>query len=439
MQKNPSRLIRIVCAGASLCLSGTAAPVELDLKTALDRAPEANFQILLSEEGLVAQEQATRATRSALLPQVSLDVSQGRAMTPVVDAFTRSFPGASSRYFNDRFDALLRARLSLLDTRSWDDWKISKLTLRATRLQVEDTVQEILSRIAIAYFSQWRNQRRLDVIDANLERDRLLLRIASDQLEAGVATDLDVTRAEVRLASNELARLQQETVLMNSTLGLKRILNIPLQNDLIITEQGMELEEGSPTFADARFAGILDLRPDYRQLRTELERESLAYQASRRDRLPSLQLNGEWGYAAESWSDDMEEQWAIGIGLSMPIFEGFRLNAQERIAASAMRRKELELNDLAAQIEAEYRLALQTLQSSFQQVAVARRAVSLNEREYELSRIRFEQGVADNSDVVTSQASLADAEDALVEAEYQYAQARIQLARVEGDVRTIVD
>jgi outer membrane protein TolC len=439
MQKQINRLILMVCAAVSLTVYATAATVDLDLKSALDRAPQANFQILLSEEGLVAQEQTTRITRSALLPQVSLEAAQGRAMSPTVDAFTKSFPGVSKRYFNDRFDALLRARLSLLSTRTWDDWKLSKLTLQATRLQVEDTVQEILSRIAGAYFTHWRNQRRLDVIDVNLERDRLLLQIATDQRDAGVATDLDVTRAEVRLASNELARLQQETTLLNSSLSLKRILDLPLENDLRIQQQSMDLEIANLQFSPSRFTDILESRPDYRQLRTELERETLAVQASRRDRLPSLQLTGAWGYASESWSDDMEEQWSIGIGLSMPVFEGFRLDSEQRLAASAMRSKELELADLSAQIEADYRLALQSLESRFRQVEVARRSVSLNQREFELSRIRFEQGVADNSDVVTAQANLADAEDTLVEAEYQYAQARINLARVEGDVRTIVD
>jgi outer membrane protein TolC len=108
------------------------------------------------------------------------------------------------------------------------------------------------------------------------------------------------------------------------------------------------------------------------------------------------------------------------------------------VAASALRQRELEVDDLSDRIEADYRLALQTVQSGARQVEVARRAVALNEREFELARIRFEEGVADNSDVVTAQAALADAEDARVEAEFQYLQARISLARIEGDVRSLV-
>ncbi|MEY3001295.1 MAG: hypothetical protein RL648_1509, partial [Verrucomicrobiota bacterium] len=44
-------------------------------------------------EGLTAQTEAVRAARSGLLPQVTLGITQARAMSPNVDAFTSSFPG----------------------------------------------------------------------------------------------------------------------------------------------------------------------------------------------------------------------------------------------------------------------------------------------------------------------------------------------------------
>jgi outer membrane protein len=439
MVKNSVFRLAAITAHIAIFASGTQAQtIELDLEAALARAPEANFQILLAQEALNAQEQATRIARSGLLPTVSIEASQSRAMNPNVSSLTQSFPGIPKRFFDDRFDGVLRARLALLDFRAWDDWKISKLSLQATDLQIRNTIQEILQQIAVTYYTHWRNQRRLNVIDANLERDQLLLKIANDQRDAGVATALDVTRAEVRLANNELARLQQETRVLQSALNLKRVLNIPLETELILKTELLEDGESAMSYSPGRFDQILRQRADYQQLLAEVEREQLAVGASKRDRLPSLALSGQWGYASQSWTDDMAEQWSIQLGLSIPVFEGFRIDAQQRIAASDLRQRELELADLRQQIESDYRLVLQNLTSTYSQVNVARRAVTLNEREFELSRIRFEEGVADNSDVVIAQAALADAEDALVEAEYLLVQAQILLARVEGDVRSIL-
>jgi len=414
------------------------ARIELDLRDALARAPEANFQILLAQEGLNAQEQATRIARSALLPQVSLAASQTRNMSPNVGSFAATIPGVPERVFNDRFDALIRARLSLLDFGRWDDWNVSKLSLRATELQINNTIQDIFQRIAITYATHWRNLRRLDVIDARLERDELLLRIATDQEEAGVATALDVTRAEVSLAGNELARLQQETRVLESELQLKRALNLPLGAELVISRPLDNPDEATAIFSEPAFSRILSQRQDFQRLRTIVEREELALKASRRERLPSLDVSGQWGYASESWSDDMYEQWQVSLGVSMPIFEGFRLQAETLTARSDLRQRELELADLRLSIEADYRFVLQNLASALQRVRVAERTVALNEREFELARIRFEEGVADNSDVVSAQAALADAEDARVEAQFELLQSRINLARVEGDVRSIL-
>ncbi len=413
-----------------------AETIELDIETALNRAAEANFQILLGQESVTAQEENTRLNRSGLLPQVSLEAAQSRRQVPTFGPFADYF--TTNRYFTNSFDAVLRARLALLDTRSWDDWKLSKLTLQATREQLENTVQEIQERIATAYLAHWRNLKRLDVLDSILERDQILLKVARDQADAGVATTLEVTRAEVRLNQNELARIVQETAVMESALNLKRILNYPLDAELVLTTRIQAVPPDVVGFSDEDFNEILSSRADYRSLQVQVEQSRVASSAVSRERLPSLFLSGDFGYAAENWDDHLGEQWSIQLGLSMPVFEGFRIDASKQLANSELRQREIELSDLRTQIESDYRLVLQRLASAYRQVEVSRRSRELSNREFELERIRFEEGVTDNSDVVDAQARLADAEDTVVAAEYEYFLTFINLARTRGDIRRII-
>ena len=60
-------------------------------------------------------------------------------------------------------------------------------------------VQTVLADVAASYFANLRNLRRLDVFDANIARARALLELARNQLQAGVATQIDVTRAEAQV------------------------------------------------------------------------------------------------------------------------------------------------------------------------------------------------------------------------------------------------
>jgi outer membrane protein len=401
--------------------------IELSLSRALDRAPDANFDLLIANESVLGAQQATIRSRSQLLPELSLDASQTRAR--------RGFAGGSST--NNRFDALLRARLALLNLNNLAAWQVAKFDVAIAEADLENAVQDVYLEIAVAYFGHLRDLDRLTVIDANLARDRVLLTIAENQLDGGVATPLDVTRAEVQLAGNELARLQQETTVMESALRLKRILNLPLGAQLRL--ERLTIPAVNPLDSTAVFGldRVLATRADYRLAQRALDRNRVARRAADWERLPDLSLNADFGYAAPTIGDDMERQWGVGISLSVPIFEGFRIRANQLQADSLVRSQEFRLAQLEQRIEADYLLAAQDLRSRFAQVQVARKTVALNEREFTLARTRFEEGVADNADVVGAQARLAQAEGDLVDAEFAYHSSHVRFSRIVGDIRGI--
>jgi outer membrane protein TolC len=429
------RRIPTLLLGFSLllpALSGAAPAIALDLAQTLARAQEANFELLIAGETLTSTRQAVQRVRAGLLPSVSLDASQVRSAQPSVGG------GAVTRSGN-RFDALLRARLALLDLNAIADYQIAKYNVEIAEARLDDTVQDVLQLIAVAYFQHLRERARLEVIDASLARDRVLLAVARNQFEGGVATPLDVTRAEVRLAVNELARLQQETVVMESALQFKRTLNLPLAAELALQPvpipAALPLADGSAS----GFAAALKQRADYRIAIDALERNRYARRATTWERLPSVELSGNWGYAGEMFDETKQEQWRIGIGLSMPLFDGFRIRANQLQADAAVRAQTYAVASIEQQIEAEYLFAVQDLRSRYAQVEVARKTVALNRREFELARNRFEEGVADNADVVTAQARLAEAEGELVNAEFAFHVSKIRFARVRGEVRDILN
>jgi outer membrane protein TolC len=124
--------------------------------------------------------------------------------------------------------------------------------------------------------------------------------------------------------------------------------------------------------------------------------------------------------------------------VDVPVFDGLRSGSDRKLALSRQRSQELLLRDLELQISAEIRLAVQDAGSRFQQIAVAETGQQLGEEELRLARVRFDQGVADNREVIEAQNTLALANDNLNEAIYQYNLSRLELARVRGDTRGIL-
>ncbi len=441
------RVFRIgLLFGVSAALLGFAdlrgERMALSLQDVLQMAEQANFEVLIAEESREAARQGVARSRSNLLPQLSVEVDQSRSKNPLGQAGQGIDPGEAeqglNRTFVNRFDALIRARMSLLNLEDRAQLEVSRFNLRIVETEIELVVQQILNRIADAYFTHHRNLQLLEVIDANLERDEVLLRVARNQFEGGVATPLDVTRAEVSLATNELARLAQETDVMESGLRLKRILNLPLGTELEL--QAVDIPERAPDELNvlAELPRVLERRPEFRLEVERLDRNRYSRRAADWQRLPSVDVTGSWGYASETLADDMREQWRVGVGVNVPIFEGGRIRANQLEADSNIRSQSYVVRDLEQAIEADLRLAAQDLRSRYNQVEVATKTVDLNRREYDLARNRFEEGVADNADVVTAMARLAEAEGVLVDAKYAYHLSWIRMARLRGDVRDVI-
>ena len=90
------------------------------------------------------------------------------------------------------------------------------------------------------------------------------------------------------------------------------------------------------------------------------------------------------------------------------------------------------LENLRAQIDSDVRAALLNLQSSADQVNVARSNIDLAEQTLTQSRDRFSAGVTDTVEVVQSQEAVASAHEQYISSLYSYNYAKISLVRALG-------
>ena len=282
----------------------------------------------------------------------------------------------------------------------------------------------------------------LTVLDASLIQVSTELKSAVEgntlqQLEEKKA-QIDVTRAEAQLALAEQGRLQQVTVVFQSELFLKRLLDLEIGRELKLADFPL-VRAGGGLFSFSEQQSTFDKRADLLSAQKALEQIRIDVRTATYERLPSLTLSGNFGYASAKYDDEKkQDQWGIGLGLSVPVFDGMRSGANRRIALSRQRAQETRLHSLELQISAELRLALQGVNSRNAQIAVAEKSLRLAQEELRLAQQRYQQGVADNREVVEAQNRLAVADDTMVEAIFQYNLSRVELARAKGEVRSVL-
>lgn len=410
-----------------------AEPATLTLEQALASVERVNVNVLLGRETAAQALEAVRQQRASVLPNISASAqqrrSQGVSIATVVVASGR--PAS-------RFDALVSGNYALFDPELLSAVKASKVGVEVAQANYQSIVQTVLADVAESYFAHLRNLRRLDVLDANIARARALLDLARNQFNAGVATQIDVTRAEAQVAQAEQARLQQVTVLFQSELLLKRLLDLDLAGSMKL--ENFVVQRANPSlFAFSEQKTAFEKRADFLAAQKALEQTKVNVRTATYQRLPGLSLTGNYGVASANFDDDnKQEQWAIGLGVSVPVFDGLRAGADRRVALSRQRAQEFRVRNLELQISSELRLAVQDAGSRNAQIEVAEKSLRLAQEELRLAQQRYQQGVADNREVVEAQNRLAIADDNYVEAIFQYNLSRVELARSKGDVRAVL-
>lgn len=430
------------------CLSGYAhadsfgtGTVSLSMRDVVERVERENLQVLLNREGVEEALQEVYRQRAGLIPTVRLNMNQTRSQFVNVG---RGFdaPGASPvTRPSSRFETTLQGNINVLNTNLIAAYRSARLGLELSELQYETLLQDILESALASYLIHLRNISAMEVIRANIDRNQSLLDLARDRLASGVATQIDVTRAEVALARSEQDRIQQQTALLESELRLKRLLNIDLDIPMELQSVAQRLEEeAAPRLARLPLESILENRTDYQAALQSKRLSEIARRAAIWQRVPDINIFANYGVVSnEAFSGNYHDAWSAGIQLTLPVFDGFRIRSDRLLAESAIRSQELRIRNLEQQLGSEYRLQVQLVRSTFDQISVARKSLELSQRELDLATTRFERGVADNREVIDAQNNLAFAESNFLESLYSYGLARLGLARVLGRVQTIVE
>ncbi len=422
--------VALVLAGLFLAPVGRAqTTTELTLERVLGEIESVNLSVLSNREFINQAQQNVVLARSGFLPQLNVRASQTRAnqtRTGVGDVTGNSFTGT------------LSASMTVIDLQQRRTLLAARQGIAVSKLDYEDAVQAVLASVASLYFEHVRNIAFDQVIDSNIDRAQVLLNLARNQLQAGVATQIDVTRAEAELVTQQQAKLAQQSVIVNSALRIKELLNLDLGTEIKLDDFRVK-RELDPALKNLTLDDVLGRRADYRAATAALDQARLQTEAAGAGRLPTFAVTGSAGVDTEVFLDGNEQEfWSAGVQMNMPIFEGNRIRADERIAASRERQQEFQLSNLRNQIGAELRNSQYDVASQIAQIEVAEKNLTLAEEELRLARVRYEQGVADNRELIDAENRYTQASFNLVNAQYSYHVARVEFARVRGDVRLIL-
>ena len=261
-----------------------------------------------------------------------------------------------------------------------------------------------------------------------------LEKLARDQHAEGLATAVDVVRAQVQLARDQQNLLVARNAYQTSLLVLAHYLGLNPGAPLELAEP-LKFHHVESTGAEQALRAALEARSDYAALLKQQDSVVEQIKASRARYYPTLAVNGNYGAIGRP-SGSAAGTGAIQGTLTVTVFDRDRAGEKVELE-SQLKRLKAQMDDLNREIEQEVRKAILDLDSTENQVTVTEAALHLAERELTLAQDRFRNGVTDNIEVVTAQTTLAAAQDDRIGALARHADALMALARALGGTEKI--
>lgn len=254
------------------------------------------------------------------------------------------------------------------------------------------------------------------------------------KVRAGVATRSDSLRGVIQVGNAQLALITAQSNLAVANAALTRLVG----SEQPVTADPNSVHENMAALPDSvQLAALAVNGPAVQQAQANLDAAIESRKASKTTYLPSLSASySRSGSGIDSrfglGGDPYAYNGRLSFSLSYPLFNGFqreegvvRANVAETNARASLRDARLGAQQSLAQY-------IGTLRGASQRVAVQIASVTAAEEDVRVQQQRYNIGASVLLDLLTSQTTLAQAQQALIQARYDYRIARAQLEALIG-------
>jgi outer membrane protein TolC len=373
------KIALLFCAAASVFAGGADEThgrgklLELTLGKAIRMALEKNFSIVVQKFDPKISRERERTAEGKFDPAFSLSYKEGEDV--VADIFKRDANNAGAHYSTKSITQTETWSTGVSGVTVWglgydvsfasekqggtsnrfsEDWasdlsfslkqpllrgggtaanlagvRVARNNVTISEWGVKERVMNVITQVINVYNELQFAEESLEVATRSRELARQLLRDNIKRVEIGVKTPLDVTTAQAEVAAREEAVITATRTVKDQQNFLKQLITADML--LLLRTRVVIAPPPSPAFEPNVVAGIkaaLELRPDYRQSKLDIENKHITVAVAKNERLPQLDLvaslkmlglDDDFGTSAQRVFARDQSAWSVGATFSIPI------------------------------------------------------------------------------------------------------------------------
>ena len=429
-------LFLIVAAGAGAVParaqqadSTASASLQVTLDEAIRRALDVQPAIIQAQGAQRNAGASQRAAFGAFLPSLSLTGGSAHASGNRFNSATNQIVSgpASTSYTGGislnltLFDGFARFATSNAAAASADAADAGYLN---QRFQVTLTTKQL-------FYNALATEELVTVAEAQVRQAQQQMDIAVQKLHAGSATRSDSLRSVVDLGNAKLALLQASANLATAQANLGRQVGVD-QPVRAVPDSALA---PVPDTAALRVEALAHA-PQVAQAEAQAHAAQSQVSVARAQYFPSFTAgysNGYTGFDAPWTStNSYVNNWTLRFSVSLPIFNGFT-REQQLVSADVARDVAVaQAADTRRFVGAQLTQQIAALQTAYTQIDIATTNVAATTEDLRVQQERYRVGASTILDLLTSEASLIQAQTSLVQARFNYNIARAQLEALVG-------
>ncbi|WP_237144048.1 TolC family protein [Pontibacter pamirensis] len=318
----------------------------------------------------------------------------------------------------------------------------AKTTQDLYRLRAAMVQEDLVYNISAAYLQTLQTKEQFNTIEANLERLTQLEKIMQLQYENDLVKKVDVNRIQVSRINLKTQRQSLSTAFEQQKNVLKFFIGMPLEQEIELQDATISLEKVMPGTVDAATASTN--KTQFQLLNTQKQLTALQEKNIKAGYYPTLAAYGQYGYQTqrnELFDNSIPyfKTSVVGLQLNIPIFDGFKKDAQAKQVQLEMKKLDEDLDKFNTNTAATLTNAISQLQNSEAAIQAQNQNVMLAQDVYDTTNQLYKEGLSPLTDLLEAEVQLREARTNLNNEVLKFKIAQLNYLQATGELKTLIN
>jgi len=310
-----------------------------------------------------------------------------------------------------------------------DQITIAQDALKSAEAQLAATIAQVILQVRQAYYQVQLTQGQVGAAQRAVDAATENVRVTGARVQVGSSPQFDLLQAQAQLAQFAQTLTQAKANAVAAQQSLDVVLNRP--QTTVASTSPLALPEPPPD-QEALVQMAVRTRPELAAAQATIDAQRAAIDLAEAGLRPNVTISG--GPQIQTGDPTFKDaaSWTGQILLTLAILDGGLTKARVDAARQQLAVAETQEAQLRQTIEQQVRTAYLNLQNAAETLRSAESQHVAASEQLRIANVRFQAGVGTQLEVVNAQQGLATADQAVVQAEYNYNLAIAQIEQAAG-------